>query len=109
MLTLKQNQRAACICYALRHQPTALPDISEYALTVCSFSSLPHREHDLGAVYRFASPSSQLLSGSYQRFVGMLSNAIYRPLFGHREARVLQSAQMSKDKACVVVGECGAA
>jgi hypothetical protein len=59
-------------------------------------------------VYRFASPQSQLRAQSYERFLSMLGNAVYRPLVGHREAQVLRSVQMAKDKACVVVGECRA-
>ena len=67
--------------------------------------SLVYRENDLPTVYRFASPQSQLLSQSYGRFLQMMGNAVYRPLLGHREASLLRSVQMTRDKACVMVGK----
>ena len=51
----------------------------------CVSCACGRRTGDLAAVYRLASPRSQLLSGSFAKFRDMMRNSVYRPLVGHAD------------------------
>jgi len=44
-------------------------------------------DRGIAAVFRFASPANQAVTGPLDRFIGMLKNPLYRPMLDHSSAQ----------------------